>query len=274
MNGILVLLATSAIGVDFGWKPIEDGSLEYIIQVEPELLEIIKSGEPIINEIPNNVRGARRLRIIVGREKLPREGQSLLPADSQISRPGEDVFGGEPPAGNSFNALPPPTTTPWDHPPPGDPAGTSIDTPAMQPFGAPHDPNAPLPQRPIPDPDPVEINPFPPTSSTFPTTPTGNELAAQTTDYTHTNETVPSKVLSDEESKISSTNKDSKKANKETAKEEKKDEQSTSSLASLPWILFFASMGLNMYLAGLARIYYRRYRGLAEQARSERRAAA
>ncbi len=270
MNGILVLLVTSAIGVDFGWQPIEGGNLEYIVQVEPELLEIIKSGEPIINEIPDNVRGARRLRIIVGTGTLPREGQLFLPVDSNTASPDGDVFGGEPPTGNNFNALEPPTATPWDKPSAGYMPDTSNETPASQSFGDPNNSITPLPQRPIPDPDPIEASPFPPTSSTIPTSPTVDELAALTAGYAQTNETVPSK----EKTEVNAAERDSEETKKESAKEDKEEEQSTSSLATLPWILFFASMGLNMYLAGLARIYYRRYRGLAEQARSDRRVAA
>ena len=38
MHGITLLLV-AAIGVDVGWKPTENGELEYIIQIAPEQLQ-------------------------------------------------------------------------------------------------------------------------------------------------------------------------------------------------------------------------------------------
>ena len=41
MNCLLIMLASSAPGVDYGWQPMNDGRLEYIIQIEPELLQLL-----------------------------------------------------------------------------------------------------------------------------------------------------------------------------------------------------------------------------------------
>ena len=50
MNGI-VLFALAAVGVDYGWQPTADGNLEYIIQIEPELLAAMDEGTPITSEV-------------------------------------------------------------------------------------------------------------------------------------------------------------------------------------------------------------------------------
>ena len=39
MNGITVLVALAAVGVDYGWQPGADGQFEYIVQIEPATLE-------------------------------------------------------------------------------------------------------------------------------------------------------------------------------------------------------------------------------------------
>ena len=74
MNGCVWLLAVSALGVEYGWQPTEEGELEYIIQIEPELLKSLADGAQIISEIHPDVRNVRRFRIQVGKGPLPREG--------------------------------------------------------------------------------------------------------------------------------------------------------------------------------------------------------
>lgn len=72
MNGITVLLAMAAVGVDYGWRPGADGQLEYIIQLEPAALEALKNGKDITSEIHPDARNVRRFRICVGTGALPR----------------------------------------------------------------------------------------------------------------------------------------------------------------------------------------------------------
>lgn len=71
-----LFLAASLLGVDAGWQPISDHEMEYIIQIEPELLETLKAGKPLTSEIPAHLYGVRRYRIVVGRESLPRIEQA------------------------------------------------------------------------------------------------------------------------------------------------------------------------------------------------------
>lgn len=60
-------------GVDAGWTPHPDGGLEYIIQIEPELVERLSSGQGISSEMPNLPVPVRRFRFQVGDGPLPRD---------------------------------------------------------------------------------------------------------------------------------------------------------------------------------------------------------
>ncbi|MFV2066679.1 MAG: hypothetical protein ACC645_06825 [Pirellulales bacterium] len=77
-----LLIALATVGVETGWQPLDRGGLEYIIQIEPSLLDALRSGEAITSEIPPAVEGVRRYRIVVGRDPVPRVGanRSPLPA--------------------------------------------------------------------------------------------------------------------------------------------------------------------------------------------------
>lgn len=60
-------------GVDAGWTPHPDGGLEYIIQIEPELVERLSSGQGISSEMPSLPLPIRRFRFQVGDGPLPRD---------------------------------------------------------------------------------------------------------------------------------------------------------------------------------------------------------
>jgi hypothetical protein len=73
MCGHIACIAAVLLGVDAGWQPLPDGGTEYIIQIEPQLLETLRSGEPIQSDVPSYVKDVRAYRIVVGTAKLPRE---------------------------------------------------------------------------------------------------------------------------------------------------------------------------------------------------------
>ena len=73
--GTIVLVA---LGVDVGWQPAQDGSVEYIIQIEPELLRTLRPGDELSVGIRPELRDVRRYRIVVGDGQLPRD-EGLLP---------------------------------------------------------------------------------------------------------------------------------------------------------------------------------------------------
>ena len=74
MHSALLLIA-STMGVTYGWQPVGNGSLEYIIQIEPTLADRMQDGELITSELPPEVRGlVRRFRVQIGTDALPRTG--------------------------------------------------------------------------------------------------------------------------------------------------------------------------------------------------------
>jgi len=73
------LLVALALGVDVGWKPLPEGGLEYIIQIEPELLNSLRSGQSISSDVPLVLQNIRRYRIQVGDGRLPQEGPLETP---------------------------------------------------------------------------------------------------------------------------------------------------------------------------------------------------
>jgi len=78
MNGAcLVLLTTAALGIDVGWQPLESGGLEYIIQIDPEMVDLLRDGKEIVSEVPPAIGAVRTYRIRIGEGSLPR--QALAP---------------------------------------------------------------------------------------------------------------------------------------------------------------------------------------------------
>ena len=75
MSGIIVCLSAAVMGVDYGWQPVAGGGIEYIIQIEPELLDSLKSGHDIFSDLPASVRSIRSYRITVGNGRLPHQGE-------------------------------------------------------------------------------------------------------------------------------------------------------------------------------------------------------
>jgi hypothetical protein len=75
VSAALVLLV-AGMGVGFGWQPMPDGSprYEYIVQVEPEMLETLAEGQtiPIVSDVPAGLGPIARVRVVVGRGEVPR----------------------------------------------------------------------------------------------------------------------------------------------------------------------------------------------------------
>ena len=88
MTGVLVCLSAAVLGVDFGWQPLTDGGVEYIIQIEPQMLDSLQDGESLSSALPAFGHNIRRYRIVVGTAELPHHGEPLPEAPSD-----------EPPAG-------------------------------------------------------------------------------------------------------------------------------------------------------------------------------
>jgi hypothetical protein len=83
MNAIMACISVAALGIDVGWQPLPGGGVEYIIQIAPQAMEVLKAGDWIQSDVPAEVKHIRAYRIMVGTGKLPRE----LPAASGSDRP-------------------------------------------------------------------------------------------------------------------------------------------------------------------------------------------
>ncbi len=73
MSPFLVLVAAAALGIEVGWQPLPQGGHEYTIQLEPQLLDVLKKGkDEIVSEVPPHL-NVRRYRITVGTGRLARD---------------------------------------------------------------------------------------------------------------------------------------------------------------------------------------------------------
>lgn len=73
---VLWAVVISSVGVDVGWQPADDGGLEYIIQIEPQVAARLKAGDVIEVGVRPELRDVRRYRIVVGSGPLPRDDGS------------------------------------------------------------------------------------------------------------------------------------------------------------------------------------------------------
>jgi hypothetical protein len=74
MFASMLLLAVSAVSVDFGYEPLPDGGMKYIVQFDPQSLEEAQhQGLPIESNIPADVTAVRMVSIQLGTGRLPRE---------------------------------------------------------------------------------------------------------------------------------------------------------------------------------------------------------
>jgi len=107
MHAGCLLIALATVGVETGWQPLDRGGLEYIIQLEPSLLDALRSGESITSEIPLAVRGVRRYRIVVGRDPVPRIGATGLPRSSESAVDAAGPLPGDRPSAAAERAAAP-----------------------------------------------------------------------------------------------------------------------------------------------------------------------
>ncbi len=71
----MFIAATAAI--QFGWKPLDGGGNEYIVQVEPELIDSFRK-EGYVSDVPPELRDIRRIAIQVGAGSLPHQGEMTV----------------------------------------------------------------------------------------------------------------------------------------------------------------------------------------------------
>ncbi len=75
MVAAALMVLVTGVGVGFGWQPMPGDSprSEYLVQIEPEMLEALARGAeiPIVSDVPADAGPIGRVRLVVGRGKLP-----------------------------------------------------------------------------------------------------------------------------------------------------------------------------------------------------------
>ena len=100
MNPVFILTAVAALGIEAGWEPLPEGGHEYTIQIEPQLLDLLRDHQDLFSEVPPQVH-VRRYRITVGTQKLAQIDGELQRAPAAPNRPERQ----EPdPAANPFTS--------------------------------------------------------------------------------------------------------------------------------------------------------------------------
>ena len=62
----VLCFCTAVVGIDVGWQPLQEGGMEYVIQLDPQSLETLKAGEPIESDIPPGAGDVRTYQILLG----------------------------------------------------------------------------------------------------------------------------------------------------------------------------------------------------------------
>ena len=126
-------LCAAAWLTDFGWQTNDRGEVEYIVQIEPDLLEDLRRGEEIVSEIPPELTNVRRVRIRVGTGALPRGNADAAAAKAPASplaglpAPPPSNSDPDPRSAGDTNEMEPPPLLPRGgafEPPPAGPTGS------------------------------------------------------------------------------------------------------------------------------------------------------
>lgn len=112
MSAIIVCLSAAVLGVDYGWQPVAGGGIEYIIQIEPELLDSLKAGHDLFSDLPAAARNIRSYRITVGSGRLPHHGEPLPPPADKATLTGASAEASAPAAEVDLSQLPGPILGP------------------------------------------------------------------------------------------------------------------------------------------------------------------
>lgn len=108
---LLVFFVTlaSAQAVQFGSQALPDGGVEYIVQIEPDLVDVLRQ-QPISSDIPPELHNVRRVRLMVGEGRLPQQNEISLPPPPDVPGRSAESTSGETAA--NINANPKATANP------------------------------------------------------------------------------------------------------------------------------------------------------------------
>src|SRR4029434_10845429 len=70
MNGFSLLMVLASLGVVYSWRTGVDQQQEYVLQIEPEIVQALSAGEEIFSDVPADAGPFQRLAIQI----LPKDG--------------------------------------------------------------------------------------------------------------------------------------------------------------------------------------------------------
>jgi hypothetical protein len=88
MTSMAILVALTALGVESGYEPATDGQLEYIVQIEPQLVAGLAKGKDITSELPRGL-AVRHFRVTIGTGKLPKQATDNRSTRNRIPTTGQ-----------------------------------------------------------------------------------------------------------------------------------------------------------------------------------------
>jgi hypothetical protein len=79
-----VCLAVATLGIDVGWQPMPEGGTQYIIQLSPQELDLLRRGGELGSDIPPKAGDVRAYQIVVGTKSLPRQAATVAPKPPEV----------------------------------------------------------------------------------------------------------------------------------------------------------------------------------------------
>lgn len=64
--------AEAPANIEVGWRPLPGGGMQYLIQIHPLTVEVLRAGQAIESDIPPQVKDVRGFQIGIGTDRLPR----------------------------------------------------------------------------------------------------------------------------------------------------------------------------------------------------------
>jgi hypothetical protein len=122
MSGITMCMAMMLLGIDASWQPLPQGGMDYTIRIEPEALDLLRSGQQMVeSDVPPEVRDVRVIHVLVAAAKPTADPHDKTTDNATMrstSRPplaagtGTGTWPPPRPSDDRYPALVPPSTTP------------------------------------------------------------------------------------------------------------------------------------------------------------------
>ena len=83
MHAAVILIAVAGLGVEYGYQPLDDRGIEYIVQIAPSAVAMTEDGDTFSSEVPPELPPVGRVVFRVGTGPLPRDLPPERADDSQ-----------------------------------------------------------------------------------------------------------------------------------------------------------------------------------------------